>query len=554
MKFLKLALTLLLSLLGLLPVSALATNLLINPGLNDPYTPIAGRVWNGVNESIAGNWQAFYIPAGTYDGYDRARKLHWFSSLQFAQAFGGGDYHIEGNRAQNMWSSYEFDAGIYQQILGLNPGQAYGFDIGMVTYWRGPGYPDSDGKMVKQVGLDPTGGTDPTNPNVIWSQTDANDKAWVYLDVAAAAQGSTMTVFARVQAPDNQSYNHTDLDMVYFEAAHFAPVPTTNLNITPSGTIANLTWSSSAPAAGWSLKGYEVQYRDLTESDWITLQNKNNSDTSGSFTGLPGHTYLVRARAWQKITQTYEFDLPGLWDEETVTLGAVVNGRVMTNRGDSISGLTVSEGSGSATAITGSDGFFTLGLTNSGSYTITVANIGGWTAPPSAPVLVQLNTTTPLSFTLHPPDDVIINGNFENNLTGWHIEGNMPDFINTGQRSGAYSLRLTQTVTLSQTGFITNAYQPGLSFWYRQSGGYNNAFTAQILGANELNPLQIIDLANNGVWQHVWLPLNQGKVYTGPVAVQFSLVENGATVDLDEVSLGSSWGGPNEVFLPVIFR
>ncbi len=206
------------ALLALLPLSALATNILANSGLNDPYLDIPGRTWNGQSEKIASGWQPFYIAAGTYDSSNNAKKLHWMSSVQFALSFGGIDYHIEGNRAQNMWSSYQFDAGVYQQISGVTPGQGYGFDIPIVTYWRGPGYPDSDGKMVKQVGIDPTGGTDPTSSNIIWSNTNANDKAWVYMDVAATAQAGTITVFARVQADDNQSVNHTDLDMVYFDA------------------------------------------------------------------------------------------------------------------------------------------------------------------------------------------------------------------------------------------------------------------------------------------------------------------------------------------------
>ncbi|MBI1879914.1 MAG: hypothetical protein HYR94_17120, partial [Chloroflexi bacterium] len=106
------------AMLGLLPLSVLATNLLTNSGLNDPFDSIPGRIWNNQNEKIASGWQPFYLAAGTYDAANNAKKLHWLSSAQFAAAFGGLDYHIEGNRAQNMWSSYEFDAGIYQQIIG----------------------------------------------------------------------------------------------------------------------------------------------------------------------------------------------------------------------------------------------------------------------------------------------------------------------------------------------------------------------------------------------------------------------------------------------------
>lgn len=550
----------LLALLAVLPLSALATNILTNSGLNDPYLDIPGRTWNGQAEKIASGWQPFYIAAGTYDASNNAKKLHWMSSVQFALSFGGIDYHLEGNRAQNMWSSYQFDAGIYQQISGVTPGQGYGFDIPIVTYWRGPGYPDSDGKMVKQVGIDPTGGTDPTSSNVIWSSTNANDKAWVYMDVAATAQASTITVFARVQAPENDSFNHVDLDMVYFDAAHVAPVPTTTLAAAINGTAVTLNWSGSGVAPTWSLKGYEVQYRDQASSTWTTLQSKNSTSTSGGFTGQLGRTYLVRARTWQQINESYQsgIDMPGDWHEQTVTLGILVSGRVTTNRDEGVSGVTVSEAGSGAVTTTGNEGFFSLGLSGAGNYTFTVGAVGGWSAPPPVPASVQLNNTTILSFTLRPPDNVVGNGDFENDLVGWQVSGAPPAIVANGHRSGSASLRLTDTTSISQSGLISNSYQPVLSFWYKVEGSDgNDTFSAHLFGSDGVTPINSFNTALNGDWQQVWLPLNLAEVYTGPTSVQFSLAQGGGeqtAVYLDEVSLGGSWGGPNKTYLPVIFK
>ncbi len=561
MKSIKFSLSLCLSLvviLGLLPLSALATNILTNSGLNDPYLDIPGRIWNSQAEKIASGWQPFYIAADTHDASNNAKKLHWMSSAQFALSFGGIDYHIEGNRAQNMWSAYKFDAGIYQQISGVTPGQGYGFDIAMVTYWRGPGYPDSNGKMVKQVGLDPSGGTDPTSSNIIWSETDSNDKAWVYLDVAATAQANTITVFAKVQAPENDSVNHTDLDMVYFEAAHVAPVPATTLNVSPSGATVNLNWSSSSPAPSWSLKGYEVQYRDQADSNWTTLQAKNNTNTSGAFTGQLGHTYLVRARTWQKINESYQsdIDMPGDWREQSITLGALVSGQVTTNRGDGVSGITVTETGSGASTTSGSGGIFNLGLAGTGQYTFTASPAGGWSAPPPVSTSVQLNHTTYLSFTLRPPDNVVGNGDFESDLSGWQVSGT-PDLTTTTQHSGVASVRLTNTAALSQTGLLSGSYQPVLSFWYKLEGSdSSDTFTAELLGPDGLTPVNTFSTSSSGEWQLAALPLNQTEVYTGPVGVRFSLQSDSspASVYLDEVSLGASWGGPIPAYLPLIFK
>lgn len=543
------------TLFGLLPFTALATNLLTNNGLNDPYTDISGRTWNSQNEKIASGWQPFYIASGTYAASENAKKLHWMSSAQFGTTFGGLDYHIEGDRAQNMWSSYEFDAGVYQQITGVTPGHAYGFDIAMVTYWRGPGYSDSDGKMVKQVGLDPFGGTDPTSSNIVWSDIDANDKAWIYMDVAATAQADTITVFAKVQALENDSINHTDLDMVYFEAAHVAPVPITTLNAPANGTTVNLSWSGSSPAPAWSLKGYEVQVRSYPGGSWTTLQTKGSSGTSRSFIGQVGHTYTFRARTWQKISESYEnnIDMPGPWQEQTVTLGAVVSGRVIDNEGHGVSNVTVAESSGSASTTTDGQGSYILGLTNSGTYTLTVSEIANWTAPPSGPISVQLNNTTYLTFTLRPPDDTIDNGDFDNDLTGWEADGSST-WSTAEFYSSAASARLADTAVLSQTRFLSGSYQPVLSFWYKLTNSDStDNFTAQILDADGV-PANTFTTSTSEDWQHIALPLNRTEVYTGSVGVRFNLQSNAATAYVDEVSLGASWGGPNKVYLPVIFR
>ncbi|MFN8453215.1 MAG: hypothetical protein U0401_00850 [Anaerolineae bacterium] len=552
------SLSLTLSLILLLPLIALAAmNLLTNSGLNDPFTDISGRIWNNQAEKIASGWQPFYIAANTYKGSSNAPKLHWMSSQQFAAAFGGLDYHIEGNRAQNMWSSYEFEAGIYQQ-MSVAANKGYGFDIAMVTYWRGPGYADSNGIMVKQVGIDPSAGIDPTSPNIIWSEPDSNDKAWVYMDVGAIAQNTTITVFAKVQAPDNNSTNHTDLDMVYFEAAHVAEVPLTNLNVSAGGTTVNLNWTpDSGVGAGWSIKGYEAQYKDVAGGNWVTLQNKTGTSQTGSFVGQVGHSYVVRARTWQKTTESYnaDIDMPGPWQEKAVTVGGLVIGQVMTNQGFGMAGATVAQAGGSAAATTDVAGRFTLGLPASGAYTFTVSSNTGWSAPPSPPTTVLLNTTTFLTFTLYPPDQALQNNDFENGLAGWQTSGTPPASDTNERHSGNYSLRLEDSIVLSQTGNIAGSFQPVLSFWYKMSNGDGgDAFTAEILGDNGLAATNSFTTSSNGAWQHVWLPLNLDEVYSGPIGVRFSLSGVGATVYLDSVSLGAAWGGPNKTYLPVVLK
>jgi hypothetical protein len=98
-----------------------------------------------------------------------------------------------------MSSSGPYVAGIYQQVPNLQPGVAYKASIG----WGAPGPPtDTYGR---QLGIDPTGGTDPTAPTVVWGHEHWGDARGlnypppdVNIDVSAVAQSPTITVFVKV--------------------------------------------------------------------------------------------------------------------------------------------------------------------------------------------------------------------------------------------------------------------------------------------------------------------------------------------------------------------
>jgi hypothetical protein len=536
------------SLLVLFPLYSLAANLLANSGFNNPFSDIPGRVWRGQNEKIASGWQPFYLPDNTYDGDEDASKLHWMSSAQFAATFSGFDYKLEGNQAQNMWSSYEFEAGVYQQIGGLTPGQVIGFDIAIVTFWRGPGYPDSDGKMVKRVGIDPYGGTDPTSGSIIWSDTDANDKAWVYLDVAATAQANSVTVFAKVQAPENDSSNHTDIDMVYFDAAHVDLAPSGTLNASNNDTTVNANWFGSA-APGWSIKGYEVQYRDQASSSWTTLQNKNNQATVGSFTGQPGRTYLIRMRPWQTRPESYnsDIDMPGLWVEQGVTIGNAVIGQVANHLGFGLTGATVSISGTANSTLSGAGGEYALASGGPGTFSIVANDFGGLIAPPPAAISIPANDIGVVNITLRPSGaaQALQNNDFETNLDSWTASSGAAAVSTTDSHSGLGSLWLNDTVDVSQANNITNMDRPVLSFWYKS----DTAFTVEFLA--DAGTVSAKLLPPSSEWVHTTLESGLGDDYSGLAGAKFSHSGGPANIYIDEASIGV---GPLKSFLPIVVK
>ncbi|HFB52729.1 MAG TPA: hypothetical protein ENJ48_03440, partial [Anaerolineae bacterium] len=101
-----------------------------------------------------------------------------------------------------------FAAGMYQQIP-VTPGGIYDANVQLILY---DSYDKNDGGVGRKIGLDPTGGTDPNSPNIVWSP-----EVWVFdhahklvfpeLHVQATAQSGTMTLFvwvnnlARVPSP-----------------------------------------------------------------------------------------------------------------------------------------------------------------------------------------------------------------------------------------------------------------------------------------------------------------------------------------------------------------
>jgi hypothetical protein len=95
-----------------------------------------------------------------------------------------------------------FIGGIYQQIPNAVPGATYWANVIWLVYHPAGA---ADGTVGRSIGIDPTGGTDPKSPNVVWSQ-----KIWHKFDscpykicrelqVQTVAQNSTITLFVRIE-------------------------------------------------------------------------------------------------------------------------------------------------------------------------------------------------------------------------------------------------------------------------------------------------------------------------------------------------------------------
>lgn len=126
-----------------------------------------------------------------------------------------------------------FKAGIYTQVQ-VTPGSGYRASIS----WGAPNKPDLFGR---QLGIDPTGGTDPTAPTVIWGPMHWGEGRIlnypppdVNIDVKARALGETMTVFFLTDHPQSGGD-----DIILIDAIALYPddsAPAVELPPTPAPT------------------------------------------------------------------------------------------------------------------------------------------------------------------------------------------------------------------------------------------------------------------------------------------------------------------------------
>ncbi|MFM7585144.1 MAG: fibronectin type III domain-containing protein [Caldilinea sp.] len=227
-----------------------------------------------------------------------------------------------------------FDASLYQQVEVVS-GTAYSLSGWMLTLCGGSNTsPRNDCPagyyMAKLLGIDPTGGTDPTAPSVEWVENRRNfvqadgvtRYGWQNLQLAATAQGPTLTVFARIHSPFRWHGNHGFLDALSLVQAPTATL-TASLPVTHSATI-SLRWTGSLgpdiPLAGGTHRlRYDVQYWHDNNQRWIDLLEETEEESTGFTAPCPGSTYRFRVqpRAEQPTgtglspNQRY----PGLWSE-----------------------------------------------------------------------------------------------------------------------------------------------------------------------------------------------------------------------------------------------
>jgi hypothetical protein len=178
---------------------------------------------------VANSWNAFLLN-GEWPAYDLADNESANGDIG-----GSSSQYIHGDGTR-------FDAGIYQVVTGATPGASYDFSVGWAAMLRDTGGGHNtklDNVVIRRVGVDPYGGTDPTSQNMRWGPEVGTGSSGRSLNnpdmrITFQAMANQVTVFLRVY-----NLSSSASDKVFFDVMCMLPrgdIPVAQVQASPTAT------------------------------------------------------------------------------------------------------------------------------------------------------------------------------------------------------------------------------------------------------------------------------------------------------------------------------
>ena len=184
-------------------------NLLINGGFEGGWTRKTHTGQEFGEIFVPDGWTAFWMEGGKVpwdqsntNGYGRPEM----QVIQKVEPFLNPLRIYSGNQALKFFTFYRIhDAGVYQTVSGILPGETYKATYKVHAWSSVKDSPplstiDGDGwkNFTFQIGVDPTGGTDPWSEFVEWSEgIHQYDAFGLTPNLEVTAEADSMTVFLR---------------------------------------------------------------------------------------------------------------------------------------------------------------------------------------------------------------------------------------------------------------------------------------------------------------------------------------------------------------------
>lgn len=192
-------------------------NLLTNPGFEDPFRMVSdGR-------EVAEGWQPWNLePGPNSPSYENAQPIYEPVAPDTTRI-------RSGSNAQQYYTDLYFThvGGVYQRVTGITPSTELRFSV-YAYVWSSslddPDVSEDPGGVLVEVGIDPTGGTDPTSSNIEWGVSAEQYDAYRQYSVIATATSNAVTVFIRSSVDFPQRNNYVYLDDAVLEVTTGSPV------------------------------------------------------------------------------------------------------------------------------------------------------------------------------------------------------------------------------------------------------------------------------------------------------------------------------------------
>jgi LysM repeat protein len=195
-------------LLGLSPTQAQdEDNLLTNPGFEDPFQTFPGEP----DRLVASGWNPWHVP--------RTPDMASWQNAQpeYEEASPDVTRIRSGENAQLFFNTFfTHEGGVWQRVTDVQPGTELRFSV-YAYIWSSTlndvNESEDPGDVIVQVGIDPTGGTDGTSDDIIWSPPapDQYDAYRQYSVIATAANSAvTVWVRSRIAFPAQNNYIYLD--------------------------------------------------------------------------------------------------------------------------------------------------------------------------------------------------------------------------------------------------------------------------------------------------------------------------------------------------------
>lgn len=218
-------------LLVAISTSAQGTNLLQDPGFEGEYT---NRGRNDLN--IPAPWGLWFT--------ESPRDQYWQNLPPVAFPHNGPDPTPHGGaRAFNFNKGFgTFTAAIYQQVTVPEDANVTGSAWAWLHTCNIPDGSDRCGSAIEsgayvRIGIDPNGGTNPYDSDIVWSPSATPHDRWDQLSVSATATGGTVTLFLFTTQEWPSELNAMYWDDAFLSIGGAGGAASVNAQGTPAATI-----------------------------------------------------------------------------------------------------------------------------------------------------------------------------------------------------------------------------------------------------------------------------------------------------------------------------